>query len=212
MHRIGSLLLIWYVIILSLPVVSFGQDLVDSIFQPSKNLEHVINIWNNKNAVWNEIFRGSTDIDINITKQCFMKELVNQTQCEAQKKLRTRHNNECYIRPATTISDEGACVSQWGTWKRGKDIWWSSLNFTPRPSLLIRILQTLMRLTIALSIPVLIFVGVKVIKNGLTNGDYKSALQEVSHVLIGLVIALSAVGIIYIIQSIVTRTLPGIFL
>jgi len=46
-----------------LPLVTFAQnDLMDTIFQPSRNLDHVINIGTNKNAVGNEIFRGSTSL------------------------------------------------------------------------------------------------------------------------------------------------------
>lgn len=43
------------------PLFSFfsfaSNDFMDVIFQPSKNLDHVIDIGNNKNAVGNEVFR-----------------------------------------------------------------------------------------------------------------------------------------------------------
>jgi hypothetical protein len=58
-----------------------------------------------------------------------------------------------------------------------------------------------------LSIPILIWIGVKVIKSWLSGGDVKSAIKEVSGVLIWLALALSAVGIIYLIQSIATQSL-----
>lgn len=216
MMKIIQQCIAWYLIMLSLtPSIAFMQDVVDSIFQPSKNLNHIINIWNNKNAVGNEIFRGTTDVDINTslsTPKCFMTELVNQEQCEAQpKNSRTRSNGKCYIWPASSIDNENRCRVQWWERIQWKDIGWSLIMFEQRPPLIVRITQTLMRLTIALSIPVLIYVGVKVIKDGLTTGDYKWALKEVSNILLWLALALSAIGIIYIIQSIVVTTLPGIF-
>ena len=43
------------------------NDILDTAFQPSKNLDQVINIGNNKNAVGNEIFRGSvTDVKVSL--------------------------------------------------------------------------------------------------------------------------------------------------
>jgi hypothetical protein len=48
-------------IAISLPYIAFLQnDLLDDAFQPAKELDQVINIGNNKNAVGNEIFRGAT--------------------------------------------------------------------------------------------------------------------------------------------------------
>lgn len=140
-----------YVSVVCLPFTAFLQnDLLDEAFQPSKNLDHVINIGNNKNAVWNEVFRGSTNID--------------------------------------GVSLDGIQTSE-------------------NAPLLVRITQTLLRLTIALSIPVLIWIGLKIIKNGMSGGDIKSWIKEVSWVIIWLMLALSAVGIIYLIQSIATQSL-----
>lgn len=140
-----------YASVVCLPFTAFLQnDLLDEAFQPSKNLDHVINIGNNKNAVWNEVFRGSTNID--------------------------------------GVSLDGIQTSE-------------------NAPLLVRITQTLLRLTIALSIPVLIWIGLKIIKNGMSGGDIKSWIKEVSWVIIWLMLALSAVGIIYLIQSIATQSL-----
>lgn len=144
-------LLMLSVIVFCIPYTAWLQnDILDSAFQPSKNLDQVINIGNNKNAVGNEVFRGSTDVDVSLSN--------------------------------------GISTSQ-------------------RAPLLVRITQTLLRLTIALSIPILIWIGVKVIKSWLSGGDVKAAIKEVSWVLIWLVLALSAVGIIYLIQSIATQSL-----
>ena len=149
--KIISLLLgIWIILLSWLPLVTFAQnDLMDIIFQPSRNLDHVINIGTNKNAVGNKIFRGSTSLSL----------------------------------------------SDW---------------FTNNAPLLVRITQTLLRLTIALAVPVLIFIGVKLIKSAMNGGKVQDALKEISGVLIGLALALSAMGIIYLIQSIALRSLSGV--
>jgi len=59
-------------------------------------------------------------------------------------------------------------------------------------------------------VPVLIFIGVKLIKSAMNGGKVQDALKEISGVLIGLALALSAMGIIYLIQSIALRSLGGV--
>lgn len=135
------------------PLFSFfsfaSNDFMDVIFQPSKNLDHVIDIGNNKNAVGNEVFRWKTTF----------------------------------------------IIGQW---------------FVTEAPLLVRITQTLLRLTIALSVPVIIFVGVKIIKNSVSGGSIKDSIKELSGILLWLALALSAMGIIYLIQSLAIRSLSGV--
>ena len=58
-YRIRTTLITLFVLLC--PFFSFislaNNDFMDTIFQPSKNNDHVINIGNNKNAVGNEVFR-----------------------------------------------------------------------------------------------------------------------------------------------------------
>ena len=150
-YRIRTTLITLFVLLC--PFFSFislaNNDFMDTIFQPSKNNDHVINIGNNKNAVGNEVFRWSTTFSL----------------------------------------DDG---------------------FSGKAPLLVRITQTLLRLTIALSVPVIIFIGVKIIKNSVSGGSIKESMKELSGILIGLALALSAIGIIYLIQSLAIRSLSGV--
>lgn len=75
-----------------------------------------------------------------------------------------------------------------------------------KDALIVRITKTLLRLTIALSVPALIYVGVKLIKSALNGGSVSDAVKEVSNVLLGLALAMSSVAIIYIVQSIITKS------
>ena len=62
-------------------------DLLDTAFQPSRNLDQVINIGNSKNAVGNEVFRGSTSViaDAGITKKCFKPTGESRSSCSGKK-------------------------------------------------------------------------------------------------------------------------------
>jgi hypothetical protein len=158
MIAIKKFSLIVYIVFFCVPFTAWLQnDILDTAFQQSKNLDQVINIGNNKNAVGNEIFRGSTNI--------------NGVELNANDPLA------------------------------------SKVHTSEKAPLLVRITQTLLRLTIALSIPALIWIGIKVIKSWLEGGNVKEAMKEISWVLIWLALALSAVGIIYLIQSITTQSL-----
>ncbi len=201
--RIG--LLLSYITAICMPNIAFLQnDLLDVAFQPSKNLQHIINIWNNKNAVWNEIFRGSTDVDANLwlTNACYTV-IPNKNASSCKWSFEKREGGKCYKVPQTETTSESACTNQWWEWRK-----LAYAKLTNDAPLLVRITQTLLRLTIALSIPVLLWIGVKVIRSWLSGGSIKDSIKEVSWVLIGLALALSAIGIIYLVQSIATNSLP----
>lgn len=130
--------------------VTSRADLLDTAFQPSKNLDQVINIGNTKNAVGNEIFRWSTSIDISLT---------------------------------------------------------SKPQIIKKDSLLVRITKTLLRITIALAIPMIIFSGVKVIMSAMNGWEYKDELKNVAMITAGLILALSAIAIINLVQSLALQSL-----
>ena len=201
--RIGFLLS--YIMVILMPSIAFLQnDLLDVAFQPSKNLQHIINIWNNKNAVGNEIFRGSTSVDSNLglSNACYII-VPNMNASTCTWTYQKRDFPKCYKLPQTDTTSESACTSQWWEWRK-----LSYAKLADTPPLLVRITQTLLRLTIALSIPVLLWIGVKVIRTWLSGGSIQDSIKEISWVLIGLALALSAIGIIYLIQSIATKSLP----
>lgn len=141
---IGIVVWIWFFSVTS------RADLLDTAFQPSKNLDQVINIGNTKNAVGNEIFRWSTSIDISLT---------------------------------------------------------SKPQIIKKDSLLVRITKTLLRITIALAIPMIIFSGVKVIMSAMNGWEYKDELKNVAMITAGLILALSAIAIINLVQSLALQSL-----
>ncbi len=203
MKSLKKICILFVILFFCYPKIAFLQnDLLDTAFQPSKNLDHIINIGNNKNAVGNEIFRGGTDIEASLwlVKACFRILPLSQDKCTWW--LNKWAFSVCVQLPATTTIEEDRCLAWWGIWEK---IPYSRIVETP--PLLVRITQTLLRLTIGLSIPMIIWIGIKVIKAGLNGWEIKDSLKEVWWILIGLALALSAIGIIYLIQSITTQSL-----
>lgn len=181
--------------------LGFAQnDVMDTIFQPSKNLDHIIVIGNSKNSVGNEVFRESKGFDAHVGEGCFWVAHPSEDNCSGN--FRKAAHGKCYVIPATTHNDHASCQSFGGEW-----VSLTYAAFSNRAPLLVRITQTLLRLTIALAIPVLIFIGVKLIKGAMDGASVSEAFKQVSHVLIGLVLALSALGIVYFIQIIAMNTI-----
>ncbi len=203
---------------------TYAGDLLDTAFQPSKNLQHVINIWNTKDAVGNTIFGGSTNIDdvkLDFVPGCYLKISLNnqggeitQQQCLAKNNFRQvktpikEYWFGCYSPiPKTDINgkklEQGDCQSP-NEWTMLVGV-----STSQNPSLLVRITKTLLRLTIILSIPMIIFIGVKVMIGIISwETDYKEKFKSIGLVIWWLILALSAIGIIYLIQSITMNSLP----
>lgn len=90
---------------------SLYADLLDTAFQPSKNLDQIITIGNTKNAVGNEVFRGSTEINaqIGLQPECFRVLNVVQNSC---KQGAFWADGKCYQVPALgTNATQANCSS-----------------------------------------------------------------------------------------------------
>jgi hypothetical protein len=79
---IKKILFLVFAFVFCIPSTAWLQnDILDTAFQPSQDLDQVIEIGNNKNAVGNEVFRGSTDIDgVKIDRNDVKNSRVDSTQ------------------------------------------------------------------------------------------------------------------------------------
>ncbi len=53
-----AFLCFWYGIV----PATYGIDILERVFTPSKQNNQIIDIWNTKNAVWNTVFKQSIDL------------------------------------------------------------------------------------------------------------------------------------------------------
>lgn len=153
---------LYFIVVVGLFVGNvFASDLLDRAFQPSRDLQQVINIGIGKNAVGNEVFRGSTSTDqsLGLTKACYR--VISSTgddDCKAKKGNREKNENTCYATPALEGATEANCASMGGQWTAV-----AFVSLTKNAPLLVRITRTLLRLTIAISITMIIYIGVQTI-------------------------------------------------
>lgn len=154
---------------------TFAQDLMEQAFSTARSYDTIINLWNTKDAVWNEVLRESVTVWVNdnLWQWCFL--------------------NWQYI-PA----DETQCAELWWDWNV------QAMNIWSKAPLLVRITKFLLRMTIVLSVTMIIFTSVKYLIEVLSGKDWKSAAakKDIMRVAGGVIIALMSVWIINLIVSI----------
>lgn len=186
----------------------FASDLLDRAFQPSRDMQQVINIGLNKNAVGNEVFRGSTSSDgsLGITNACYKPiPATDEADCKVKKWNREKEPKKCYAVPGIDGATKDTCTDLGGDWTMI-----TFVSLTKNPPLLVRITKTLLRLTIGISITMLMYIGVQTIIAWMSGWSITDKMKELANVIIGLLLALSAVGIVFLIQSIAMHSLAGI--
>lgn len=155
----------------------FWIDLMESAFDPAMSYDTVINIWKNKKQVWDSLLREKTTIGIwdSPTKEaCFLNWILKEWV------------------------DESWCTELW--WERKREI----IDISSQAPLIVRITKFLLRMTIVLSISMVIFNAVKYMIEILSWKDRKSAesKKNLIYVIAWVMLALLSVSVINLIVSI----------
>ena len=155
----------------------FWIDLMEEAFSPSMSYDTVINIWRNKKQVWDTVLREKTLIeawDSPFQKACFLNWILKEWV------------------------DESWCTELW--WERKREI----IDISSQAPLIVRITKFLLRMTIVLSISMVIFNAVKYMIEILSWKDRKSAesKKNLIYVIAWVMLALLSVSVINLIVSI----------
>lgn len=170
------------------------RDIMDVMFQPAKGYEKVIDLWSTKNAVGNEVFKESTQLwfNENFWDGCFVNwQLVTSDDIEKQ-------------------IDES-----WYQWNSksfcqdilGGDMDISAFDSEKQAPLIVRITKFLLRMTIVLSITMILYNGILWVIESAKWGDVKDAKDNIIYVVGGILLALSSVALINLISSITLSSL-----
>ncbi len=186
----------------------FADDLMEEAFKPSVANDFIINMWNNKESVWNEVFRQWTDVNANLTRKCFID---NQ-----EKKINKEETCKKYmiVKQLATERDWKKCIDS--EWKKvrvkreyKKDycetiLWWEykRANVAVRAPLLVRIAKFILRITVALSITMVIYNWIYYIIESAKWWDVKKAKENLIYIWVWLLVALLSVAIINLVSSI----------
>lgn len=155
----------------------FGKDLMEQAFESAMSYDTVIKIGNTKEAVWNNVLRESMTLwiwDSVFRKACFVNE---------------------QIKVGVT---ENKCIEMAGERRTDR------IDYDVKVPLIVRITKFLLRMTIVLSITMVIFTAVKYMIEVLWGKDRKSADSKKNLILIvgWVVLSLMSVSIINLIVSV----------
>lgn len=170
------------------------RDIMDIMFEPAKSYEKIIDLWSDKNAVGNEVFKESTQLGFNenFGNGCFVN-----GQLIPNKTLQDQKNQAWY-----QWSDKSFC----------QDIlWWdmdvSVVDSKTQAPLIVRITKFLLRMTVVLAITMVLYNGILWIVESAKGGDVKDAKDNIIYIIWGILLALSSVGLINLISSITLSSL-----
>lgn len=163
----------------------FAGDLLEEAFRPSVQREHVINIGDTKEAVWNTIFVWGQEVNV-----------------------------EVWLSKGVCLKDDQVIDVAWDDFDARKQnceaIGWnhSRLGVTAQknPPWIVRAVQILLRFLVIVSITMVIFNGIRYILAASNADKAVTARNNLVSLGIGLLLALSSISMIYLIQSFTNTT------
>jgi len=152
---------------------SSAEDLMTKIFQPAQSQNAIINLWNSANAVGNEVFREGVGIQDNFGMGCFVNwQVISSSSLSSQK-------SDLW----SSLSDREFC----------EQILWWDMNVpvtTKQAPLIVRITKFLLRITMVLSVTMVIYNGVMYIIEASKWWDVKDATKNLWYVALWILLAL----------------------
>lgn len=187
-HKIKNKRILWLIVFLFWLVFMVGsikaQDLLEQAFQPAVSRDQVIDLWNTKNAVWNEILRESVDVSVDFAR-------CRDTEWQALSK-----DNK-------NIKSEQDCISVW--WIRDDTF----IDQDTRQPLIVRIAKILLRITVVISITMVLYNWIIFIVQWASGKELSQieAKKNLLYVVWWLLLALFSLAIINLISSIWLSTI-----
>ncbi len=172
---------------------TYAQDLLEQAFQPAMTNETIINLWAGKNAVGNEILRQWVGVNISLWEGCMVNwQLISKNDINIQ--LTTSQY---------TAGDDHVFCTQvlGGVWNA------AVITTTTEAPLIVRIAKFLLRITIVLSVTMIIFNGIMWIIESSKWAEVKDAKKNITLIVVGILIALMSLSIINLISSVTVSSL-----
>lgn len=181
---------LWLFCIANIYLETHAEDLLEQAFSTAKSQETVIDLWSTTNAVGNEFLKESVGLQWNFWQGCLLDgNMMNSNDLQAQK-------DSIW----SSLSDTDFCQQVlWGDW--------NVPAVTTQAPLIVRIAKWMLRLTIVLSITMVLYNGVMYIVESAKGGEVKTATKNLGLIVWGILVALLSLWIINLISSITISTI-----
>jgi hypothetical protein len=168
----------------------YAQDLLENAFYPAKQYETVIDLWSTTTAVGNEFFRQGVGVQDSLWIGCFINgQRISNQDLDTQ------------------ISANWSSLSRTDFCQQVLGGDWNVPVFTTQAPLLVRITKRLLRITIVLSITMVIYNGIMYIVESASGAEKKDTTKNIWYIVAGILLALLSLGIINLISSITVSSL-----
>lgn len=171
-----------------------AKDIMEVMFEPAKSFEKIIDLWNTKDAVGNEVFRESQQfwLEENAWKWCFVNgQLVPAATIQWQMK-----------QVKYTWSESSFCQEI-----LGGDQNVSAFDSSKQAPLIVRITKFLLRMTIVLAITMVLYNGIMRVIESAKWWEVKDAKDNLVLIIGWILLALSSVWFINLVSSITISSL-----
>ncbi len=184
--------IIWFLIgvglCMSLGTTFAIQDIMEVMFAPAKAHEWLVDLGATKEAVGNEVFKESTQIWVNSNfgKWCFVnKQRISEANIQKQ------IDAAKYVWSKTDFCQK----ILWGD----QDV--SMISTETQAPLIVRITKFLLRMTIVLSITMVLYNWVLWIVESSKWAEVKDAKNNLIYIFVGILLSLSSVALINLVSS-----------
>jgi len=172
----------------------YAADLLEQAFEPAMTNETIVNLWAGKNAVGNEILRQWAGAQLDIGAWCD----INWTRSATY--IITAQKNAAGFGG----TESAFCTDVlWWTWDSSS----ISMSGTTQAPLIVRIAKFLLRITMVLSVTMVIFNGIMWILESSKWSEVKDAKKNITLIIAWILISLMSLGIINLISSITVSSL-----
>ncbi len=180
---------------------TMALELIDQAFQPAKQQNTIIDLWDTKDAVGNEVFRESVGAQQNLWQWCFVQwSRMTKSQLDTQAEGYWISLSDTASSTPNTQTYQDFCSSVlWGDWNV------SALE--SRAPLIVRITKFLLRLVIVLSISMAIYSGLMYIIEASKWAEVKNARDNLLYVVGGVLLALLSLALVNLISSLTISSL-----
>jgi len=167
-----------------------AEDLLEKAFQPAITQETIINLWAGKNAVGNEVLREWVNIQDSFWIGCFVNnEHISEKDLNTQMEVYNYDGDE-----------ESFCSDILG------GDYTTTVLKTEAP-LIVRIAKFLLRITMVLSVTMVIFNGIMWIIESSKWAEVKDAKKNITLIIVWILISLMSLWIINLISSLTVSSL-----
>jgi hypothetical protein len=166
------------------------KDLLEQAFAPAMSNETIINLWQGKTAVGNEVLREGMNVQGNFWQWCFVNnDHISNADLSTQKTALW-----------STLGDREFCEQI-----LGGD--YDTTVLKTEPPLIVRIAKFLLRITMILSVTMVIYNGIMWIIESSRWAEVKDAKKNITLIVVGILISLMSLMIINLISSITISSL-----